>query len=397
VVTRKTIALVAVALLGAGCARSGPGGDDLTVVPLEGDVFLLDGDDRKSVERVEPVGPGAIVETGDEGRARVVLADGRAVELALRSALRVDSVSSTDLLKGKALIEAPSPVTVTSGAARISGSGAFRIDRFVGALRVGVYAGGATVQGWDGRVASLEQVGVAAGIVPEAPLPLQVDPSDAWDARKLGDAIDLGLELEDLQRGLKPQLDADATPATLAGVLPAAFPSKGSEPHLRGVEPSEALVAAMLAIQAAREGDISTLRALQAVIGLRELGASWIIVVARWELYTRAILTALARVAGLIASQLVPVVATGGTDAGSAGPGPSGGTTSGGTTTSGGSSSPPDGGTDPGDGGTDPGDGGTDPGDGGGDPPTCGSDVECAVEEVIGETGSLTDDLGLNP
>jgi hypothetical protein len=155
-----------------------------------------------------------------------------------------------------------------------------------------------------------------------------------------------------------------------------------------------------VAIQAAREGGTSTLSALQEVVGLRELGASWIIVVARWELYTRAILTALSRVAGLIASQLVPVVATGGTDSDATtnAPGSSGGTTSGGTTSPGGSSSPPDGGTDPGDGGTDPGDGGTDPGGGGGgDRPTCGSDVECAVEDVVGETGGLTDDLGLTP
>jgi hypothetical protein len=251
-VRTRTIWLVAVALLASACAGSGPAGDDPRVVPLDGYVFLVEGDDRTTIDGPEDIAPGSTIGTGDDGRARVVLGDGRALELAPKSLLRVESLSSTELLSGQALATAPAGLEVSSGAARIEGTGDFRLDRYVGALRLGVYSGSATVEGWDGRVSSLEQVGVAAGIVPRAPIPLQVDPSDAWDSRKLGDAIDLGRELDDLQRGLRPQLDGNTPPRVLVGVLPRAFPAKASESRLRGVDPAEGLVAAMVALQAAR-------------------------------------------------------------------------------------------------------------------------------------------------
>ena len=398
----KAIWLTVVALLAGACARGGAGGDGPRVVPLGGEVFLLDGDERTSVDQAEDIAPGTTVGTGEDGSARVVLTEGRAVELGPESTLRVESLSSTELLTGRALVAAPSGLEVTSGAARIEGSGDFRLDRYVGALRLGVYAGSATVQGWDGRVSSLEQVGVAAGIVPKAPVPLQVDPSDAWDSRKLGDAIDIGRELDDLQRGLRPQLAGDASPTVLAGVLPPAFPTKASEGRFGGVQPAEALVAAMVALQAAREQGGSILSTLRQVLALRELGASWIIVVARWELYTEAILTGLARISALMASILVPVVAGGGTDApappastgapvtgGTSGPVSSAPSTDTGDSGGGGTvDQPPDDGGGTGGGGTGGG------GSGGGE--ACGTEVECAVDDVIGETG-LDDALGLNP
>jgi len=394
---RKAVSLLAVALLAGACARGGPGAsDELRVIPLEGDVFVLDGGEKTSIDEAEELGLGAVVATGESGRALVDLPLGQAVELAPKSSLRVTGGDETELLTGQVLAGAPAGLTVSSGAAEVSGSGGFfRLDRYVGAMRLGVYSGSATVNGWDGRLTALKQVGVAAGIVPEAPVPLQVDPSDPWDVRRLRQAIQVGLSLDGLQRGLGAELQGGADPDTISRVLPQGLPPKDSKRYLQRVSPSEALVAAMVAIQAARRDALSSLDALREVVRLRELGASWIVVVATWQLYTDAILDGLARITDLIARTLIPVVATGGTDAtiggaatttssgggsGTGSPGSQTGTDTGGST----------GGSDDGGGG---GDGGG--GDGGGDPDPCASEVECAVEDVIGEAGGVGDGLGI--
>jgi hypothetical protein len=403
-VKRNTILLVAVALLAGACARGGPGaGDELRVIPLEGDVFVLDGGEKTSIDEAEELGLGAVVATGDSGRALVDLPLGQAVELAPESSLRVTGDDETELLTGQVLAGAPAGLTVSSGAAEVSGSGGFfRLDRYVGAMRLGVYTGSATVHGWDGRLTALEQVGVAAGIVPEAPVPLQVDPSDPWDVRRLRKAIQVGVSLDDLQRGLGAELQGGAGPDTISRVLPQGLPAEDAKRYLQRVSSSEALVAAMVAIQAARRDPLSSLDALREVVRLRELGASWIVVVARWQLYTDAILNGLARITDLIARTLIPVVATGGTDAtiggaatttssgggsGTGGTGSQTGTDTGGNT---------DGGnTDGGDGGGGDDGGGGGGGGGGGDRDPCASEVECAVQDVIGEAGGVGDGLGI--
>jgi hypothetical protein len=124
------------------------------------------------------------------------------------------------------------------------------------------------------------------------------------------------------------------------------------------------------------------------------------VVVARWQLYTDAILNGLARITDLIARTLIPVVATGGTDATNGG---SASTTSsgGGSGTGGtGSQTGTDTGGNTGDGGGDGGGGDGGGGDGGGgggggEPDPCASEVECAVQDVIGETGGVGDGLGI--
>ena len=390
---RKAVSLLAVALLAGACARGGPGAsDELRVIPLEGDVFVLDGGEKTSIDEAEELGLGAVVATGGSGRALVDLPLGQAVELAPESSLRVTGGDETELLTGQVLAGAPAGLTISSGAAEVNGSGGFfRLDRYVGAMRLGVYSGSATVHGWDGRLAALEQVGVAAGIVPEAPVPLQVDPSDPWDVRRLRQAIQVGVSLDDLQRGLGAELRGGAGPETMTRVLPKGLPAEDAQRYLDRVSPPEALVAAMVAIQAARRDALSSLDALREVVRLRELGASWIVVVARWQLYTGAILDGLARITDLIARTLIPVVATGGTDATIGGAATT--TSSGGGSGTGSQTTTDTGGNTDGSGdggGDDGGDGG-----GGGDPEPCASEVECAVQDVIGEAGGVGDGLGI--
>jgi hypothetical protein len=382
----KIVAIVCLAMLAGACARSGSG-DGLRIVPLGGDVFVVHGSAESLVTEPEELAVGDSIRTGPGGTAFVEFPGDKAVELAPSSELVIAAVDRSELADGRALFHAPDGMTVSSGPAEIEGVGDyFRVDRYIGALRLGVYSGTATIEGWDGRVRSLQEVGVSAGIVPEPPRFLDLDSRDRWDRRLLGDAIDLGDELGDIARGLASQLPPGTDVVPLERVLPKRFPARSAQPELRSFPVADGLVAAMVAIQAARADDRSPLQVLRDVLHLRELGAEWSIVVARWHLLRSGVLAALSRITDVVAGILVPAVGSVGSPSSSPAPGGSGGTTGG---TAGGSSSSP-----PSSGGT-----GSEPGPpGGGDPdpgeeptgnppppppPTCGSEVECAIQDVL--------------
>ena len=384
----KIVAIVCLAMLAGACARSGSG-DGLRIVPLEGDVVVVHGSAESLVTEPQELAVGDSIRTGPGGTAFVEFPGDLAVELAPSSELAIAGVDRSELADGQALFHAPDGMTVSSGPAEIEGVGNyFRVDRYIGALRLGMYSGTATIEGWDGRVRSLEEVGVSAGIVPEPPRFLDLDSDDRWDRRLLGGAIDLGAELGDIARGLASQLPPGAVP--LERVLPKRFPARSAEPELRSFPAAEGLVAAMVALQAARADGRSPLQVLRDVLHLRDLGAEWSIVVARWQLLRSGVLAALSRITDVVAGILVPAVGSVGSPSASTASGGVGGTngvTNGGTA-GGSSSSPPSSG----------GNGSQPPPSGGGDPdpgeeppdnppppppPTCGSQVECAVQDVL--------------
>jgi hypothetical protein len=384
----RGVIILCLALLAGACARSAQGTDAMKVIPLSGgDVFLVDGEDETRIGEAEELTPGDAVRTSAEGRALVQLPDGQGIELAPSSLVRVADEARTELLDGRALLHAPTGVAVSSGPAQIYGSGGdFRVDRYVGALRLGVYTGSATVEGWDGEVRGLQEAGVSAGIVPEAPRPLQVDVNDRWDARFLGQAIDIGQRLAEIVGALTSQLPPGTEPESVIGALPEAFPAQGASRELVGVSPAEGLVAAILAFQAARSDARSAIGILREIIDLRELGGSWVIVVATWQLVQER-LEALARLTDRVTQLLVPSVAPPGVGVtSSAGSSSSGGTSSGSAPA--GSTGSQTGSSDSGGGG----DGGSDGGGGTPEPPSCGSELECTVEDVLGTDGP---DLGL--
>lgn len=390
------IPTLCVVLLAGACAGSGEGGD-LRVVP-QGEVFVVHGSNQIRITEPEGLELGDTVRTGPDGRAYVQFPEGQAVELAPTSTLGIDGPDSAELAQGHALVRAPSGMSLTSGSAEIRGEGEhFRLDRYVGALRVGVYEGSATVEGWDGRVSSLEQVGVSAGIVPEPARPLILDPEDPWDGRILGDAMQVGDRLADIVRGLDRQLQSGTRFDAVTHVLPKDFPVRGSEPYLERFRVAEALVAAMVAFEAARLDGLSTLSVLGEVARLLRAEAAWSIVVARWELMRDRVLSALARVIDLVAGLLVPGIGSVGPDTGSPSPGGVG-------TTGGQTGAPPSSGSGTGGSSPPPGSGGTDPPGGTTPPPPppppeCGTPVECAVEDVLGgpdgPLGGGGPDLGL--
>ena len=384
----KIAAIICLAMLAGACARTGSG-DGLRIVPLDGEVYVVRGSEESLVTDPQELAIGDSIRTGPGGMAFVEFPGKRTVELAPSSELAIAGADRSELPEGEALFQAPDGMTVASGAAEIEGAGGyFRVDRYVGALRLGVYSGSVTIEGWDGRVPSLHEVGVSAGIVPDPPRPLTLDPGDRWDRRLLGDAMALGAELTDIARGLASQLRPGVGAVPLERVLPQRFPARGAESELRSFPVADGLVAAMVALQAARADDRSPLQVLRDILRLRDLGAEWSIVVARWQLLGGGVLAALSRITDLVASILVPAVGSVGSPPGPTASGSTGGTTGG---SGGGTSSSP---SSPGGTGTQPppsGGGGPDPSEEPTGnpppppppPPTCGSQVECAVQDVL--------------
>jgi hypothetical protein len=390
----RIAAIISLAMLAGACARTGSG-DGLRLVPLDGEVYVVRGSEESLVTDPQELAIGDSIRTGPGGMALVEFPGKRTAELAPSSELAIAGADRSELPEGEALFQASDGMTVASGAAEIEGAGGyFRVERYVGALRLGVYSGSATIEGWDGRVPSLNEVAVSAGIVPDPPRPLDLDPGDRWDRRMLGEAMALGAELTDIARGLASQLPPSVGAVPVERVLPQRFPARGAESELRSFPVAQGLVAAMVALQAARADDRSPLQVLRDILNLRDLGAEWSIVVARWQLFGGGVLAALSRITDLVASILVPDVGSAVSPSGSTVPGGSGGTNGGGA---GGTSSSP---SSPGGTGTEPPpSSGGDP-DPGGDPPdnppppppppTCGSQIECAVEDVLdGAPGGL--------
>jgi len=387
---RRTAAVVVAALAAAACVRtSADGPDGLRVVPLGGDVRLVQGDDPVPVEGTENLVPGDVVITGAGGRARLELGVGRSVELAPRAAVEVGGLGLAEVVEGSVLARAEDPgLSLRAGDAEIEGrASVFRVDRGF-SVTLAVYRGEAALPGSGvAPVSALRQLTVVAGgSVPRGPQPLVVRPDDPWDARLLGPFIDLGLRLVDLQRGLGRQLPADRGPLAVAEILSREYsPSAARELADTSLPAAERVVAAAVSEEVAIAAGQSLLDALDGVLDLRLEGAHWIVVLAQWEVLGTALFEELSHLSGLISRFAAPPGpgaapgsggGSGGGAAGSGGGGGSGGGSggSGGSSGSGGSGGSGDSGG----------------GDSGGQEPpppqeTCSNPVNCLVEDVVDE------------
>jgi hypothetical protein len=399
----RTSATIATVLLAAtACARSPQGGsDELRVVPLTGQVRLLHGGEPSVLEETTPVAAGDLVTTGPSGRARVELGVGGSIELAPGARLRVGSPDRAEVLDGSALARAASGLTLTAGDAQIEGrDSVFRLDRAF-SITLGVYRGQASLPGTGvAPVPALRQATVVAGgDVPRGPRPLVVRPDDPWDASLLGPFIDLGLELDDLQRGLARQLPPGDAADAVGAALAENFPREVIVEAMAEVRAAEAVVAAVVSERAARLAGESLEVVLSRVVDLRLEGAQWIVVLAQpeWRLTEVSLIQDLSRITGVIARFVAPPATSGGGPgaAGGGGGAPSagGGGTGGGSGGSGGGGS--GGGATDGTGG-----GTTTDGGGGGEsppppPPSCTNQVDCLVDDLVDDLGGGLPSPGL--
>jgi hypothetical protein len=302
--------LAVVGLMAAGCS-SVPGPDPVgTVTPLAGLVEILTADEEWAVvtEQTE-IAPGDQVRSNVEGAARLQLSDQGTVELGPSSRVRMNSGGGSELLSGSLLAEG-SDLSVTFGrvTVRPEAAGAFRVDRGL-STRVGLYRGEAMVSALGGGlgVRALRQADLVANAILSNPTPLQVSAEDAWDVRMLGPAIEAGLELAALERGVRAELARERDLAgTLAGVLPGEV-SPGRIRSLlldhRGLA-GRVFLALAVATHAVEGGD-DAIPVARSILGQLGQGASWTVVVAGLGVEPPALLAA---VDALIATiGIVPV------------------------------------------------------------------------------------------
>ncbi|MBV8162391.1 MAG: hypothetical protein JO265_15840 [Acidimicrobiia bacterium] len=213
-----------------------------------------------------------------QGLADVQFASERTVELRPGAELQVQAVPT--LLKGDVLATAKAtPLTVTAGNADASvHQGAAHVTRALG-VTAASYEGDLVVTsaGRDLSVPPLRQAGVPGpGLVPTTPSPLDYHADNPWDRRYLGDAIDLGDELQARSDGFTAQL-APGEGQTV-GFYRQLIPALDSQPAFTqallqpDTAPGENLVGAAIAVQG---HDGTFLDRWRSVFAFRDQGARW--------------------------------------------------------------------------------------------------------------------------
>jgi hypothetical protein len=394
----KRAVILLITLAAGACSRTpSPEAGELRVTPLGGDVRIIEDGESSQLEEAVTVNSGVGLITGSDGRVQVELPSGASVELAPEAELRVDG-DEPQISSGSALIRATSDITVHAGLAGeaeiTAADSIFRIDSDI-SVRLAVYRGAATVLGSQvGAIEALEQATIVQGSdIYRLPGPMEVRPNDPWDSELLGDAIELGLRLAGLEKGLSRQLPSGREAEAVSRSLEEAFPASRIRSALEELgDAASVVVAAVLAEESERLDGRSRARIFADVVNLQRLGANWIVVVAKWGLARAAaqVLATLGDIASTIAEPFAPPPAPSSTSAStsSAAGGPSqtgtidqdpGGEGSGGP---GPGNNPKD---PPGGGGTQP--PAPPPPEPGDDPAqSCGNEVECAVDDVLDDT-----------
>lgn len=267
-------ALLALALIAAGCSAGRGDAKPMQIKVLRGSVQLLRGDFKETIRSDAGVRAGDRLVQSKDGIAELRLASGRLFEIAAAD-VRVPSQTEVTINRGDLLATITAPAKVGGEGIEVtSKKGVFRIDRSL-STRVGVYTGAvrlrSNAQSLD--ISRLRQAIVAGSVVPRAPKPLRIESSDAWDRRFLQEALDLDVRLTNFGRGLEAQLGDGGGPAFFARIMP------GSElgflgPHL-GSRRSDLLIGLAVSAEAAKSESSSLADVFNRAFGLWIEGATW--------------------------------------------------------------------------------------------------------------------------
>jgi hypothetical protein len=206
------------------------------------------------------------------------LSSDRTVELRGDSELQV--LPQPALLRGDVLATAKStPLTITAGNADAGvRDGAAHVTRGLGVIAAS-YVGDLAVSsaGRDMTVPALRQAAVPGpGLLPPGATPLDYRADNPWDRRYLGDAIDLGDELQARSDGFTAQLSSGE--GHTAGFYRQLLPGLESEPAFTqellppDMAPGETLVGAAITLEG-KNGDF--LSRWKSVFDFRGQGARW--------------------------------------------------------------------------------------------------------------------------
>jgi len=212
------------------------------------------------------------------GLSVVHLSSDRTVELRSGSELQV--APQPALMKGDVLATAKSTLlTVTAGNADAGvRDGAAHVTRGLGVIAAS-YAGDLAVRsaGRDMTVPALRQAAVPGpGLLPPTASPLDYRADNPWDRRYLGDAIDLGDELQARSDGFTAQLGPDE--GHTAGFYRLLLPRLENEPAFTqsllqpDMAPGETLVGAAIALEGTNGNFLDRWKS---VFDFRGQGARW--------------------------------------------------------------------------------------------------------------------------
>lgn len=209
---KRLAALLALALLGAGCAPFGEREplSEMELQRVSGEVVVLRGDDRIFVDDVISLEERDVIETHDDSEAKLRLQGTRLAAMAEHGELEVIGVDSLDARSGSVLIKAEERTRLSFDQVAASTSdGIFRIDQGIATARAGVYRGEmALTSPGEPRltVDELFEAPVTANDLPADARPYHLDITDPWDARWLADVVSLEQDLERLAKGLGNQV-----------------------------------------------------------------------------------------------------------------------------------------------------------------------------------------------
>ncbi|MEO7837620.1 MAG: hypothetical protein ABIS21_08285 [Acidimicrobiales bacterium] len=278
---RRAVLLVVLTLVvgGGACSDDGlKGGDARLSLSRNAHVKAArPGDNLKRLLGGRTLSSGSTVEVLS-GSAFLELASGTKLELRRGSVVRLGDrpiLESGDLL---VLAAGERPLTVLAGGSQVRVSGAARLSRDL-AVSAASYQGRLSLRsaGRSLEVPALRQGDIPSlGVVPERAEPLDYDPTDAWDRRFLGDAIELGEELEAKSEGFTSSLrpNEGRTPGYFRLLLPDLENEPSFGPPLLTVPrtPGETLVGATISVAAKQGSFVSRWRK---VFAFRDEGAPW--------------------------------------------------------------------------------------------------------------------------
>ena len=301
---RSLALVVVIALVTAPACSRGEKDDNAFRLELEGRAMLTtDGAGRTLRPGGHTIAAGDNVRMLD-GSAVLELPGDRTMLLRADDAAATEvTVGSTpDVVDGEAVVIAgEAGASVRAGDVEVElDEGAVRVDHRL-SVTIAVYRGGAVVRSagreLPGGLPALRQVSIAAtGQLPRRAVALVYDDEnpDPWDRRFLGEAIDLGEELDGKARGFTGQLGPRVTVdgSLLRRVLPPlAAESEFDDGLVQATwSPGESLVGAAIAVE---RGAGSFRQTWTDVFAFRADGARWGLVALDQQVKRAALLTRL--------------------------------------------------------------------------------------------------------
>lgn len=275
------VAVAVVALPLAACSDDGPAAGEATLEVDGRAIVVRAGGDRLEVTRRTDIAPGDRI-TIVEGTGTLDVGDG---EIELRAGLG-DGADSLLVMgpvpvleAGDALASSDEEIALSVDETRVRVvAGSARASRATG-LEVAAYDADVEIDSAGQRrtIPALREMSVPAlGRPPGSARPLEYDAADPWDRRFLGEAIDLGNQLDALADGYARNLSAGAARGAdfYRQVLPGLVDDRDFTDALIDPDrsPGDTLVGAAIVDL----GDRGTFLARwEAVFAFKDAGASW--------------------------------------------------------------------------------------------------------------------------